>query len=566
MSGIGMSGGPGARRLTITVFIACANALTAFDATADAGLLQGLLATIDVAHNMSKYNWVAGENEALLPSVAEWSIRGRPVPADLRSIPIPAIPAIPAFLGPRSSVLGPRSSVTWSRGPFVLSSASFANNVSYDIFDSSAVEGFLPALRRVFSGALLVICSIQSKCLLSASSSVLVVGSILFSAPMAGATVCPHCKDTIAGCLGGTDSGASCPTVANVISNARIFAQHLIEKTPSLTGILTPELCTSFTRPVCDAIVGLACAPARGSSMDLQEMTTGSSPTLVHSGASIVKAACYGHCSIAEANTELNRRIELATSALEVSKLQAGMQSLKLAGETVLSASQGVLQFIWAKVSSVIHVRGGAVHRLEIGNAPKPTALSATLSRPSSQDLYYEMLHYFAMVITALGIANALVVMQFLDKVAHGVVRRAESWKVSCELVLLYLRKIDQDPTHTLSMANVFEHGGQDTMLGEARVNAGAFFRTLGENPRPGAAAGSGNEQQFHSSSKRPCKDYNAGRPCTRLDAQGRCKFNHVCDQWVSDKGKNGICGLCHPRGLGCSYDESKKLKGPATE
>ena len=96
MSGIGMSGGPGARRLTITVFIACANALTAFDATADAGLLQGLLATIDVAHNMSKYNWVAGENEALLPSVAEWSIRGRPVPADLRSIPIPAIPAVPA--------------------------------------------------------------------------------------------------------------------------------------------------------------------------------------------------------------------------------------------------------------------------------------------------------------------------------------------------------------------------------------------------------------------------------------------------------------------------------------
>ena len=102
MSGIGMSGGPGARRLTITVFIACANALTAFDATADAGLLQGLLATIDVAHNMSKYNWVAGENEALLPSVAEWSIRGRPVPADLRSIPIPAIPAVPAGLGPRA--------------------------------------------------------------------------------------------------------------------------------------------------------------------------------------------------------------------------------------------------------------------------------------------------------------------------------------------------------------------------------------------------------------------------------------------------------------------------------
>ena len=57
---------------------------------------------------------------------------------------------------------------------------------------------------------------------------------------------------------------------------------------------------------------------------------------------------------------------------------------------------------------------------------------------------------------------------------------------------------------------------------------------------------------------------YNKGTDHTRnsLDADGACKFNHVCMQWVSDKGPRGICGGKHPKGQ-CTYDAALKLDGP---
>ena len=46
------------------------------------------------------------------------------------------------------------------------------------------------------------------------------------------------------------------------------------------------------------------------------------------------------------------------------------------------------------------------------------------------------------------------------------------------------------------------------------------------------------------------------------LDHDGTCKFNHICMQWVSDKGPRGICGGKHTKGE-CTYDAGKKLDGP---
>jgi hypothetical protein len=140
-----------------------------------------------------------------------------------------------------------------------------------------------------------------------------------------------------------------------------------------------------------------------------------------------------------------------------------------------------------------------------------------------------------------------------------------ETWSCAHELLMLYLREIDRDYTRTLTMANVFRRGGQDTLLAEARRNAALFFRPLGGNPRPvGALAGETPTGQFDIKSKKACADWNAGRPCKRLDEHGVCMFNHKCNQFVSDKGPRGLCFGDHARCAGCTYDPAKRVSKPA--
>ena len=56
---------------------------------------------------------------------------------------------------------------------------------------------------------------------------------------------------------------------------------------------------------------------------------------------------------------------------------------------------------------------------------------------------FYEMIHYFIMLMVALGMASATIVMKFLDDIVYGAVRMKESWKVAHELLMLYFREID---------------------------------------------------------------------------------------------------------------------------
>ena len=46
------------------------------------------------------------------------------------------------------------------------------------------------------------------------------------------------------------------------------------------------------------------------------------------------------------------------------------------------------------------------------------------------------------------------------------------------------------------------------------------------------------------------CKTYNfkdAVHPKKHLYRDGTCKFRHVCNHWVTGKGKDGVCGGDHP-------------------
>jgi len=390
------------------------------------------------------------------------------------------------------------------------------------------------------------------------SSSTVMLSLLLHSLPVARA-VCTHCKDTISP----THLDAACPLVVGIAANAQLFATKSLGASPTLTYSLTHEMAAHFTRPVVDAIMGIACAPCQGAQVDLK------SAAYAQANA-VVKAAVYGHASFAEASAELAERLDAATTQLDVDKIRGAMDSLKLGVESAIHTSSGALAFCWAKISNVLSKRTDPTFKLEMGKA-KAASHTATLVRPKNESEFYEMIHLFIMLIVALGMASYTIVGKFLDDVVYSVIRMRENWKVAHELLLLYIREIDLDPLRTMHMGNVFRRGGQDTLLSEARRNAAAFFRAGG-----GILQLEGANDTFKETktiklnsgsddlSKRPCADFNAGRPCKKLKADGTCVFAHACNQFVSDKGPNGYCFGDHARGAGCSYDDAKKLRAPA--
>ena len=378
------------------------------------------------------------------------------------------------------------------------------------------------------------------------------------------ATVCPHCKDTI---LPAGHVATACPLIAELNANAVIFTTKKLGTSPTVVHSMTHELAMHFTRPVIDAIVGLACAPTQGTSIDFTDAA-------YTQASSVVKAAVYGHCSFAEASSVLSERLDAAATTLDVEKIRGAMDTLKSASESAVNSATGTFMFIWAKVSNVISKRADFTFKLEAAGKAKASSHSVTLVRPETEAEFYEMTFLFMMTIIALGIASAPIVMKFIDDVVYGTIRMKDPFQVAHELVILYYREMDHDPARLLHMGNVFRRGGQDTLLSEARRNAAAFFRTCGANPRvlKGAtdvkteypkpdAKPNGKDD---SSSKKPCPDFNAGRPCKKLKPDGTCVFAHRCNQFVSDKGPGGYCFAAHARCTGCDYDAAKKLRAPA--
>ena len=393
--------------------------------------------------------------------------------------------------------------------------------------------------------------------MLHSGMGVPLVAAMLLGVPIASA-VCTNCKDTIVGCTGGD----ACPLVSNVVSNALIFSAKTLGSAPKLTHILPSELAALFGRTVCDAMVGIACAPAQGTEVDF-----GVEPYL-SSNQAIVKSALYGHCSVAEAQNELGRRMEalLADDADGKWKLKVAFDGLKLAGESSVTVSHGLLEFIWAKVSTVFAKRQSGVVSLDTGGGKRnANAMTATLARPKSVEDFMEMLHLWMLMVVSLGIALFPVAARFLDDVVYGAMRTKETFQVAHELLLLYLKELDRDGTGVLSMANVYRRGGQDTLLTEARRNAAVFFRTrAGDAREPGPGPALNPTGKCSTTSVKPCKDFNLGKPCSRLDTKGNCVFNHKCDQFVDDKGAAGVCFGNHARCTGCDYDAAHKVSKPS--
>ena len=278
--------------------------------------------------------------------------------------------------------------------------------------------------------------------------------------------VCPHCKDSIAGCTGGND----CPLFKEHTANTALFTTRVLGSAPRVTYSFPPELAAAFPRAVCEAVMGLACAPAPGAEIDLEN------DAKYATCRAVVQAAAFHHCSVAEASTVLSARLEDATAEVDILKIRGSMDALKLVQDSVVEMTQRVHSFLWSKVSTVVMRRGSAAHRLSVSVKAKASELTVTLKRPATEFDFCDMLHYYQMVLVGLGLASYWVVSRFLDDVVWATRRMKESWKVAHELLVLYLAEVGRDPTSAITMGTVFRRGGQDTLMTEARRNAVVHF------------------------------------------------------------------------------------------
>ena len=369
--------------------------------------------------------------------------------------------------------------------------------------------------------------------------------------------VCPHCKDCIPGCPGGDE----CPLVTELTENIRVFDTGALGTAPHVQHLLPATIRSIFSPAMCEAIVGITTAPAAGTTANLADQA------IFPSCMSVVRAARFGHCSIEEAVMELSSRSE-AADEIEMARIKAAVDMVKAVGGNVLSGIQGVYTFIFAKTAQIITRQAEAIRLTTTTAAHRLTAteLTVNLKRPASEWEFFERLHLFVWVIISLGIAHTAVIMKFIHESIYEPRRRLNlGWQVLHELFILYLDRIEKDVTRMLNFANVIEGGMFDTLLSQAKANEVICFRTRGGDPRAGSPVNAIKwNGKCNEKSERPCMAYNNGTEhgSNSLDADGTCKFNHICMQWVSDKGPRGICGGKHAKGE-CTYDAAKKLDGP---
>jgi hypothetical protein len=153
---------------------------------------------------------------------------------------------------------------------------------------------------------------------------------LLFTTGFEGAVsvTCDICKDTIAGCKGGTD----CPLVKGPISNAASLTAASTSKAPDLTHLLPTDMLCTFSRPVIQTLNAVAKAPKGGGPMDL---TVGAIAKVTD----VVRMAVDGFCSWEDAGLELATRLEAAKDEGEIAKVSA---ALATEGSRLVSPRMGV--------------------------------------------------------------------------------------------------------------------------------------------------------------------------------------------------------------------------------
>ena len=377
---------------------------------------------------------------------------------------------------------------------------------------------------------------------------------------------CFTCYDGIPGCTG----GANCPFLTLTASNRDIMAGTVANGAPtslSCANLLPLRHLRILSRTALDVLKVVARRPIAGTPVDMTVLDP----------EGLIRAVNAGSIYLAEALRDVARRMAIATTQIELTRLnalQATLSSIERVGATMggagASSSAGVLlgalTFAYYKATAIVRADGsttvtGVVTEDTNGMGDDERRLSSALITarihlPRSLTEFMNAIMVWIMIASATGLAHVLTMGNFIqDTVFDTMSKLKRPWQVAHELFLIYLEKIEICEDRSLTLANVFNSGAQDTLLARAEEKAkvtfgDGIFRPVRERDGRPPEDGGGKPEWTGSFNRdptaRPCISFNLGRkqhPPSALNDKGGCRFNHVCDAWVVKDGKRQICG-----------------------
>ena len=388
----------------------------------------------------------------------------------------------------------------------------------------------------------------------------------------ADAVTCFSCHDACPGCTG----GATCPYYTQPFINQGILGSDTGTHDETIPGgdgvdartvthtvlaatLVLPRVIARFmTRGVLDFFKTVARRPRGGATPDVDTLTE----------AELVAAVRGGSITPDDAMASVLTRISTATQAAapRLNALASTIGHLTKMGSTsttVGSGSNGELlgafTFAWTQAGRVVQHAGATLavagEALSSDVSEGRAILQAKILRPRSQSEFFHMLHVWGMVCHAMGLANTLATGTFALKVVFDQISTfGLTWQQAHELFLVYLEAVETaHADSSLTLANVYESGGQDMYREKALTRAKEHFKVPGGKVGDGGEPPVGGERIFRGqstpSASKCCLTFNLGRdkhPQAALDKNGRCLFAHKCDHWVTqqaDGTKGGTCG-----------------------
>ena len=401
--------------------------------------------------------------------------------------------------------------------------------------------------------------------------------TVLFLANLAfgEAVTCRTCFDQIGGCTG----GANCPLITTSTANGAILAGIAAGTATVLVArdIFPLRFTRVLHRGILDSLLVVGRRPPPGTPVDIGSLST----------AQLSDPVATAGVELDSMLQEVGTRLAAATSQLEVSRLNAITTNLT-ARQKLTSGAKGAVD-LGDGTSTIVGVyRYCVVLALRIVRT-KPTDVTvvtdgeragssddgargvppAKLSRPASESEFFGMLTVWTMLLAGLGVAPVLVSGVFLMDVVYTPLQEGTiTWLTAFELFLVYLEEVEREAGDDVNLSNVYQRGAQDTFLMRARERAPKSGKEKNRIFRPGdddEGAATEWNGSWNRKAKACCITFNLGNkkhPASALNERGGCKYNHVCDHWVDDKGPGGTCGGDHPR-VKCSNPHKcdKELK-----
>ena len=364
----------------------------------------------------------------------------------------------------------------------------------------------------------------------------------------AQAVTCQSCWDGNAGCTGGANCLFATRTAANLAS-LTVAGGAAINIVSLLPASYTRQLPSQVLR----TLTALARIPSGAGPPDLGPMTL----------SDVVDCHTNGRIDVHTYKAELTARLgDAATPAAQVTRISGMLHALDGSSTPVARHigginSYGVLGYLLA-VASVIVNSGKRTYSAGAGESGSSTGASSSASAlsikvPTSGSMFSEMLMVWQALAHAVGAANILATTPFLQQVVwDGISTLGLLWEEAHCLFIIYLEAIEESQG-VLHLGNVFSAGAQDTRLKAARYRHAELFGTCQEvesDVVEGKGTGKPWNKESSPNANKICKTYNfkdARHPPQHLFRDGTCKFRHVCNKWVTDKGPGGMCGGPHP-------------------